>query len=184
MRLATAIVLRRRDDSRVSEFLTDTSTVVATEAARAIYDREINRGMKSLAEALVSFSSMTEPFLRRALHASFQLGTEIAAARLCQFALARNQPVEFRKQALELLLNRDTPPNRECVWGRWPPIVRQTGGVAKLPVRTHLQELLELEESGVQMLAQRLEALFGTKRSPQQLVNSGGHRSGESYLRP
>lgn len=170
LRLATVLVLRRRDDSRVVEFLSDASASVATEAARAIYDREISRGMTSLASALVADQMIPEPFLRRALHANFQLGKEPEAERLCQFALAENQPIEFRAKALDLLLNWDTPPNREGVWGRWRPFVRASGNLAKLPVRSHLQKLLELDNPELQMLAQRLDALYGAEKTPRELA--------------
>ncbi len=173
VRLAAVLVLRRQVDGRVRLFLDDSSKVVATEAARAIYDREITGSMQALAASLenvIDREGTPAPFLQRAIQANFQLGTEIAADRLCRFARAKHQAKAMRQLAMDLLLAWDTPPEREGVWGRWRPQSRSSAGLAKGPVRTYLQDMLEIEDRALQALAQRLDALYGQEKTPQQLA--------------
>lgn len=173
VRLAAVLVLRRQVDARVGQFLQDDSWRVATEAARAIYDREIKGAMEALAahlEAVSDQEAVPEPLLQRSVEANFQLGSSVAAERLCRFVQSKHQPKTMRALALERLLMWDTPPNREGVWGRWRPQMRAEAGLAKSPVRTFLQDLLESEDRELQALAQRLDALYGKEKTPAQLA--------------
>ena len=175
VQLVRVLVLRRLDSDRVSEFLQSPNRVVVTEAARAIYDREITGSVEALATSVDAVlegggDGATAPFLQRALWANFQLGSEAAADRLCRFARDESQPKPLRELALELVLAWDDPPKREGVWGRWRPGSRPVAGLAKRPTRIYLQDLLELEDRQMQALAQRLDALYGREKTPPQLA--------------
>lgn len=186
VRLAAVLVLRRFADNRVRRYLNDSSAVVATEAARAIYDREMTGALEALAASLenrIHGEGTPIPFLQRAIHVNFHLGTEASAERLCRFARASHQPKAMRELALELLLAWDTPPKREGVWGRWRPLTRTSARLAKGPVRTMMQDLLEIQDGELQTLVQRLDALYGEEKTPAQLVEVVGNEEITESLR-
>ena len=174
VRLAAVLVLRRTADSRLSDFLSDESPLVVTEAARAIYDQDVTGSMADLAEALRPDGQPSpvanEGFLRRALEANLRLGGKAEAGRLCQFAQDISMPYDKRLLALEHLIVWDSPPDREGVWGRWYPVKRITAGLARGPARKYLPNLLQVSEPKMQALAQRLDSLYGKEKTAVQLA--------------
>ena len=175
VRLATVLALRRWSAPELSDFLSDASPLVATEAARAIYDRELASVLPLLAQSLQvteteSVPTTSAPFLCRALEANFQIGGEAEAERLCLLAQQESVPQALRKLALERLLAWDSPPNREGIWGRWRPLRRLQAGLAKAAVRRSLPNLLQLTDKDLLALAQRLDGVYGEDKSPGQLA--------------
>ncbi len=175
VRLAAVLVLRRWSAPEVAAFLSDASPLVATEAARAIYDRELASVMPLLAQLLQvndseSVPMISPPFLWRAMEANFQIGGEAEAERLCLLAQEESVPQLLRELALDRLLAWDSPPNREGVWGRWRPVKRPQAGQAKAAVRRSLPNLLQLTDKSLLALAQRLDGVYGEDKSPGQLA--------------
>lgn len=119
VRLAAVLALRRRQDPRVSTFLTDGDAMIAREAALAINDAPIPAAFPALAAQLGK--SGDEPATLRALNAHFRLGTAGNAAALAGFA-ARAGAAEPRREALELLALWPKPPPRDRIVGIYRPL--------------------------------------------------------------
>ncbi len=184
VRLGVVLALRRLHDPRLAQFLNDRDLRVSTEAARAIYDEEIAMAWPALAEGISGPGAADRPeaFLRRALESNLRLGREEDAERLARFAVSEG-PEEARAAALQALLDWDSPPPREGVWGRWRPAEGRSVGVARAAVRRYLPELRKLGLDELRILAARLDALYGEERPPEELVRLATDPASPDLLR-
>ena len=116
------LALRRQASPALSRFLDDEDFQVASEAARAIYDRRVETAMPDLARTLegeprVEFSDpRSEGFLRRAIVANLRVGDAASAERLIRLADSPTVIDDKRVLALEQLKAWDDPPEKETVW--------------------------------------------------------------------
>lgn len=125
VQLGVVLAMRRNADPRLAHFLRSPDPLVAAEAARAIYDMQVDDAMPALA-GLIELAPgndypRIEPILRRAIEANAQLGGADAAARLALLAAVPTYDPTWRKLALQELDGWDQIKNREGVWGHWRP---------------------------------------------------------------
>ncbi|HUF62664.1 MAG TPA: PVC-type heme-binding CxxCH protein [Verrucomicrobiales bacterium] len=184
VRLGVVLTLRRLHDPRLAQFLNDPDSRVSTEAARAIYDEEIAMAWPALAAGIDGDGAGERPeaFLRRSLESNLRLGREEDAERLARFAVSE-APTEARAPALQALLDWDSPPPREGVWGRWRPAEERSVGVARAAVRRYLPELHKLGDEELRIRVSRLEALYGEERPPEELVRLATDPASPELLR-
>lgn len=124
VRLISVVALRRQASPAVSAFLQDANPRVVEEAARAIHDdTSIPAALPALA-ALLSPAGTSEIVQRRALNASFRLGTAEDAGRIADFALNATTPLELRREALSMLRQWTQPPELDLVDG-WARTLQQ-----------------------------------------------------------
>jgi len=120
-RLAAVVVLRRRGEEKIAEFLADSSSLVRLEAARAIYDEPIAAALPRLAAALAGRGVLERAFGRRALAAAYALGGEERARDLAGFAADARQDEDLRAEALAHLARWTAPVGRDPFLGEWRP---------------------------------------------------------------
>ena len=121
IRQACLLALARNRDAAVADFLNDSDSSLAAEAAIAIHDDlGIPDALPQLAAWLTTApESSTEAALRRAVNANFRLGTPACAGRVVTFALGKNGPESTRAEALALLALWLDPPKLDRVDGRF-----------------------------------------------------------------
>lgn len=177
VRLAGVLALRIKDAPEVAAFLDDADAQIVTEAARAIYDREITAAMPALAAALdravIPSGLRGEGFLRRAIAANLRLGTALAAQRVAIAAALptdSGMPDGFRLVALEALDTWDAPPQRDGVWSRWEPLPPRAAGLARAAIRAHMPRLISVATGDVLTKAKELDNRFGIEKSATALV--------------
>ena len=124
VRVAVAVIMRRREDPNVAKLLADDEPRVAHEAARAIYDLPIEDAVPALADRLHDFDPEDPVLVRRALAANRWLGGEPRARHLADYALRDDAEEEHRVEALEFLVEWADPSPRDPVVGAWRPLER------------------------------------------------------------
>ncbi|MFI4860776.1 MAG: HEAT repeat domain-containing protein [Phycisphaerales bacterium JB063] len=136
------LALRRNAEPQLASFLEYPGLMVVAEAARAIYDMEIDEAMPALAALFDQERRGTlgpditeeekrglalpenlriEPILRRVIEANAQLGGTEQADRLARIAADPAYDTQWRKLALQELDGWDKVKHREGVWGHWRP---------------------------------------------------------------
>lgn len=127
-RLIAVLALRQQRAGDLVDFLTDVDPVVATEAARAIYDLPVMTALPALAALLDQSAALPEALTRRALAAAWYLGTTVNAGRVAAVAKADTTLPALRGPALDLLENWDQVEFPEPIWKRpTNPLPRQPG---------------------------------------------------------
>ena len=144
MRLGAVLALREAGSEEAVRFLADPDPQVATEAARALYDLQLPRGMASLAATLPGLRAdlRIEPYLRRALHAALRTGGAAEAEAVAAFAADSTVAPGWRDQALQVLAQWDRPDPRDGVLSRWAPLPDRAPGAAKAALAAHLPAIL------------------------------------------
>lgn len=102
VRLAAVAAMRRTRSAKLQSMLSDGDVLVATEAARAIYDLPMEDQLTSLSNQLL-LSGANDAFLRRSLNAAYRLGTDEQAKRLVEFASSQVGAADRRVESLERL---------------------------------------------------------------------------------
>ncbi len=177
VRLAAVLALRQLEAPEIASFLSDAAPQIATEAARAIYDRQITPAFPALALMLERTTWAdgwaNEGLLRRAIEANVRLGTAEHAERIAQLATLPKEaalPDEARLMAFEALQRWDAPGDREGVWGRWAPLPAREAGMARPAIKALVPPFLKDAEGAVLNKAREIDHLFGEEKSPDQLL--------------
>ena len=157
-RLGAVLVLRRLGNIGLATFLHDEDPRVAIEAARAVYDRDIELAIPALARLLedeIAQDRQIEPLMRRVIEANANVGDTDAARRLARFAAhAGNDDIDdtWRILAVDKLAHWHEPIRREGVWGHWvdlPARDQADARAAYISVEGRLDELAGNEDAAV-----------------------------------
>ena len=101
VRIGATVALRELKSPRVASFLNDKSTLVVTEAARAINDDlSIPDAVGALAKALETSAVKDEAFVRRAINANLRVGDAESAQRLQDYFSDESHDEAMRSDAL------------------------------------------------------------------------------------
>jgi quinoprotein glucose dehydrogenase len=119
IRRAVLLALRRLGRMEVKSFLQDVEPSIILEAARAIHDVPIERGMEDLAE-LLKMKPLPERVAVRAVNAAFRTAR---ADLLIPYILDAEAPEALRVQALDALADWVWPNGRDRVMGLWRPLL-------------------------------------------------------------
>jgi quinoprotein glucose dehydrogenase len=153
VRRAAVVALRRLRDAGVREFLSDPDPGVVLEAARGIYDEQIEEAMPALAKLIEREDLKTTALVRRVLHANFRLGTRENAAALANFATRENADELHRWEAIDLLSKWAEPPGRDGFTGEWWPLPKRDA--------SFLPELVEsMRAKGIEKAPTRVVAAW------------------------
>ena len=153
--VAAVLALRRLRHPGVANFLRRHFEPSA-EAARAIYDEQIDEAMDALAETRLVGAAFRTPtdqsnfriLQRRAIHANYRLGTAESARRLAAFAAETSAPAELRAESLHLLAAWEKPRGQDRIVGLWRPLPqRQWDSSARDEVARMVVALLEAEKT-------------------------------------
>jgi quinoprotein glucose dehydrogenase len=161
VRRAVLLALRRQKSPEVARFLSDADAEIVTEAARAVYDAEIDEALPRLA-ALVGRSGLPEPLAFRVLNANLRLGTLDNARAVAAYAARKENPEKLRKEALLVLEKWDKPAGRDRILGTWRPLLPRTAGVAAAALKPSLGGIFT-GPAGLRKEAARIAAKLGIK---------------------
>ena len=167
-RLTAVVALRRTAARELGEFLTDPDAVVATEAARAVYDLPVRPLFPALAALLDPAAPLPEALARRALGAAWYLGTAAGAAQTAAFAQSTAPPSPVRLLALDLLEAWDRPDGPEVVWNRPAHPLPRLPGQALTALQSAAANLRQDRDPMVAGKAAALAAQAGPPRPPSQ----------------
>ncbi|HZM00949.1 MAG TPA: hypothetical protein VFD43_11935, partial [Planctomycetota bacterium] len=151
VRLAAALVWRRRADPALAGLLRDGDPLVVLEAARAIHDLPVPAALPALAALLPECGEAADTaLLRRALNANYRLGLPEHGRALAEAAARDDLPPERRAEALELLAEWVAPEPTDRVTGAWAPLPERPGEFrAALAAELWAQGLGEAEDEVV-----------------------------------
>lgn len=145
VRTVALLALRRLRHPAVATFLADPDDHIALEAARAVYDLDLEDNRDSMAQAIGRAAQLPLelrlPMMRRTIAANRKLGDHAAAERLIELALG-DQDSKVRQLALETLGSWGDEVKRDPVTGEWRPIGAHGKALAKNVVAPRLGQLL------------------------------------------
>jgi quinoprotein glucose dehydrogenase len=174
VRMAALLALRRLEDPRVAQFLTDPQEQLATEAARAIYDVPIREALPILAKEVAN-GSRSDLILRRALVANYRLGGPLHAQAVARFAADPVASEPLRIEAIELLSTWTNPVSADPLLGHWWPLAPRDPTIVTAALREHLAGLVAgppavctaaLDLAAELGIAEAAEGLLATFRNP------------------
>jgi len=155
VRLGALLILRRLEDARIADFLSDTDPYLVVEAARAIYDLPLDNAMDELGALAITLpldmgddEGNTFALHRRVIGANLRLGSEAGANRLAAHASNPANPERMRRIALDALANYTAPQPRDLANSYWRP----------LPERPTPIVYAALDRYGLALLASDLDA--------------------------
>jgi len=156
VRGCAVVALRRRANPGAAEFLSDPDSLVAAEAARAIYDDGmIPAAMPALAKSLGE-QIENEAFTRRALAANHRLGTREAAARVTSFIASDEASESLLLAGIEVLETWTRPEPLDLVVGRYRALDERDGSILTAALAERIDELLLVSSPDVQTRAMAL----------------------------
>ena len=167
-RMGVLLALRRLGRPEVARFLDDKDPAIVVEAARAINDAPIEPAMPALAAKLAP--GLPEPLLRRAINANLRVGGTEAAARLADFAAAKDAPESTRVEALETLASWPNPSGRDRILGTWRPVATHPAEEAASSLRRVLPEILASAPDRVRLAGARAAGALKVKEAGPALL--------------
>jgi len=179
-RMGVLLALRRLGRPEVARFFDDKDPTIVVEAARAINDAPVEPAMPALAAKLAP--GLPEPLLRRAINANLRVGGPEAAARLADFAAAKDAPESPRVEALDVLASWTNPSNRDRILGTWRPVAAHPAEEAAAPLRRVLPGVLASAPDPVRVAAAQAAGARGVKEAGPALLAlvADAGRSGEA----
>jgi putative membrane-bound dehydrogenase-like protein len=170
-RMVCVLALRHQGSPLVASFLQDSSSWVASEAARAIHDdQSISAALPALAEMLGQPAQSSESFLRRSINANFRTGTTEASARIIDYLAETNHPESLLVIACESLGQWNDPPLLDKVEGRYRDLTTQTRQPVSADAKTTLSQLVASGTTPVRIAAMVAATRLGLKLDRQSLV--------------
>jgi quinoprotein glucose dehydrogenase len=162
VRLAAVLIQRRMADPEVAISLNDTDPLVATEAARAINDLQLEKGTEALAELIQTLDPVLAPeaLTRRVLNANFRIGGATQASAVAKFAANDRAPDTMRLEALQILAAWTTPSQRDRVTGYWRPLAARDPSLAKGVVNQFAMPILTTTSGQLQLTAMQILGQF------------------------
>ncbi len=157
-RMGAVLALRRLADPEIATFLNDPEPLVVLEAARAIHDVPIPAAMPALAK-LVSQPGLPDPLLRRVLNANYRAGGADNARAVANVAANSKVDELLRLEAIQELLDWNTPGPLDRVLNDYRPLPPRTTDVAAV-VRPVLASLFS-GSNKVRELAAKLAGHYG-----------------------
>ncbi|WP_442506584.1 PVC-type heme-binding CxxCH protein [Novipirellula sp. SH528] len=168
VRRSAVVALRRMKSGEVSKFLTDESTLVVLEAARAIHDEPIPVALGSLA-AFIETPSANLPLLRRVINANYRLGTSASAAALAKFAARLTTPEAMRIEALDALMNWSNRDPRDRVLNDIRPLSERIATDPVTAIESQMETLMTSSEA-VREKTVEVASKLGVKKIAPTLV--------------
>lgn len=202
VRRGIVLALRQKQDPALTRFLNDVDVTIVAEAARAIYDMNIESAMPALADAIDDSRSdstksggtsggtsggaaelATAAFLRRAISANYRLGTSEAAERLAAFAANAAQPQAMRSEALAALGEFANPGVRDRVLNFYRPLAARDTALVRDALQHHIKQIISSGSGSLRAEATRIAAKFGVAADDDLLVQWVGDDKQDAALR-
>ncbi len=158
VRLAAVVALRRMESVELGIALSDADPLIVLEAARAIHDLPTTTHLEKLA-ALPITGSTSDALARRILNANYRLGNVESALRVAQVAANSSISESLRIEAIEELLNWNSPAVLDRVLGDYRPLATRNVEIADA-IRPLLTSMLA-SPTKVREAATKLAAKYG-----------------------
>ena len=181
VRRAAVVALRRVKAGEITTFLDDASSLVVTEAARAIHDVPIPVAMDELA-GLETGDVASDAILRRVLNANFRIGTPAQAIVLAKYAARASAPEAMRIEALDMLANWANPDPRDRVTNEFHALSTRSAQDAATALAPEIDSLMAARDA-VREKATEVASALGIKRIIPQLVSRVNDESQGSPVR-
>lgn len=171
LRLSAVVALRRQKSPKIRAFLKDQNELVATEAARAIYDDfSIFEAIPELSKTITR--KMQSPALwRRVLNSQYREGGTHNTKALCQFILDTSRPTDQRIEAIEVLMNWLKPAWNDRVNGRHREPKQETLDDIKLEIQNQLPQMMSVSSTTLQSMLAKLSKLLNLKADPKTMFS-------------
>lgn len=161
VRRAVTLAWRRQLSPDIALMLHDKDEEIAAEAARAIHDDlSIAVALPELSRLLDEKRAWPDAVARRALNASFRLGSKEDAERVVKYALQKEAPLPLREEALTLLQLWSTPPPLDRVDGRARKLDARPVDVVASVALPRIDALMAVEEPALKALAVKLLTVY------------------------
>ena len=121
-RLTSVILLRRRSDSNLMNFLEDEEKIVRKEAIRAIYDTAALDGLAGQKLALVDPADYSYHIQLRIISSNFRIGTDDSAKRLLKFCSSSKISSDLKTFIFQGLLRWGMKLDTDPVLGHYRPM--------------------------------------------------------------
>ena len=142
VRLAAVVALRKLADESVAGYLSDESTQVKLEAARAIHDVPALHGSLAKLASLSISSDIPDALVHRVINANFRLGGAEAAKLIASVAGNATASEMMRLEALDMLQKWADPGKLDRVMNRFMPLESRSATPASVAVKAILPDLL------------------------------------------
>ncbi|MDB4311623.1 hypothetical protein N9974_00900, partial [bacterium] len=148
IRLAAVVALRRLNDDRVVNFLTDSDGKVADEVIRAIHDTSMENVRPALTALLDDYATdgpgrkLTRMMLRRLIYSGYRIGGEKNMARLIKIASNEKLDKNERLDVLRLLSIWDKPHVVDQSLGKHNPLPARDAAATKAALAANIAPLL------------------------------------------
>lgn len=168
-RLGILLALRRLRSPEIVHFLNDAEPQLVLEAARAINDVPIGSIDLSQLASLAKRPGLSNPLLRRVIHANFRMGTREAANNLAMLAADSRLSEPLRLEALGTLTEWDNPLPLDRVTGRWRPLKPHSTKFLAAAIRPKLGGLFTGSDK-IRTASAKLAAKYGIQEVVPVLV--------------
>ena len=175
VRRAALLALRKQNHVNVREYLSDSSPLLVTDAARAIYEERMTKSNEILAG--ISAETTLKPewsafnreaLLRRWIHANLRQGQSDNAERMIAFAANSQFPENLRIEAINALASWAKPPQFDGVQGLYYPIAEEGREnrsaklqfIKKIDQFLNFRQPLEIQIAGLNLLEKNQPAEF------------------------
>lgn len=160
VRMVSLLAMRSSKSPELVSFLTDAEARLATEAARAIHDLQMDEQLPELARLganlTVTGSEVPEALARRILNANYRLGKEENLRFMVQVVLANHLPLAIRREALEEIGLWIQPEKRDRVIGIWRPLPTRDAAMVRSTLEPLLPSLLAVSDPQLQTQVAKL----------------------------
>jgi putative membrane-bound dehydrogenase-like protein len=147
LRLAAVLILRKLQDPRIAQFLSDNDEYIVLEAARAINDDwSIEGALPALAATLNDERLSSEPLLRRAINAALRVGGEKELEYLIGFAKRTDVSNTLRGEALAAIGTWSNPSVLDRVDGRYRGEMKRDIKILKNKIEKEIPTFLDSKE--------------------------------------
>ncbi len=151
VRLASVVALRRLNDDRLVQLVTDQDPKVSDEAIRAIHDTSMESVRPALAALLDDYATdgpgrpLTRMMLRRLIYSAYRLGGEKNIARLTKVAANQKLDQNERLDIIRLLSIWDTPHAVDQSIGKHHPLPPRDASGTKAALAANIEPLLSAD---------------------------------------
>ncbi|MFT4733694.1 MAG: quinoprotein glucose dehydrogenase [Algoriphagus sp.] len=157
LRTAGVLVLRKWEDPKVAEYLSDPDEYIIAEAARAINDDwSIPEALPALADLINRPGLTSEVILRRSINAALRVGGDKELNDLLAYAQNKSAPKAMTSEAMATLGVFAEPSVLDRVDGRYRGKVERDGEKIRSVVIPKMISFLRSESSDVLMASSRL----------------------------
>lgn len=169
VRMAIVQVLRRKESSLLTNFLSDLDEDIVLEAVRAIHDVPVETSFESLASMLDN-KKINPHVLNRAINASFRIGDKKNAFRLMNLLKQKDFDVNLKETILDNFIEWNNPSRFDKIIGLYRPLSKRDFSFMAEIIKENLNELFLIPSRTARLQLLKLIGLYKIEGSDRLLV--------------